>query len=321
MSNVDKYFYAGFGDEEKLRKLESSNVFPLMRELQFKFDMKVVQIYQALKWGEPAGDRYLLCYPNGMAVATIWAVDNGGEKHNQVEYFFRTPYYTKARGRTNEDRETFSSIKIGSLMATLTRQKAIVPAKTIEKDRKLDAFGVAVRTLRSKMGNSSKDRNAVDIDDIHRLLKIALGENTDTEKLQLDLAKCKKALDIYNEADKVHATKMAESDRFFLNPFYMVGVDELGHYLIGKVKLGKVLEYEDCEPVVIEPFKRYKDIESYPELIPLMTMVKVAYETNSRKVGCMPILDKYDDGLDALFFYNNSPTLYDQVWMLSPCNI
>ena len=55
-----------------------------------------------------------------------------------------------------------------------------------------------------------------------------------------------------------------------------------------------------------------------------MTMMKVSYETKEvRRLGVLnfPIMDKYDEGLDAVFFYNSSPTNYEHVWMATPCPI
>lgn len=73
---------------------------------------------------------------------------------------------------------------------------------------------------------------------------------------------------------------------------------------------------------VIEDFKRYKTIEEYPELLPLMTMMKVSYEAKeSRKLGVLnfPLQDKYDEGLDAAFFYDGLPNHYEHAWMATPC--
>jgi hypothetical protein len=119
--------------------------------------------------------------------------------------------------------------------------------------------------------------------------------------------------------------KREESKRFFKNPFYLVGIDEFNHLLIGKFKITvihsdtKKFEYE-----VIEDFKRYKTIEEYPELLPLMTMMKVSYEAKDcRRLGeyKFPIQDKYDEGLDAAFFFGAFPNHYDHAWMATPCSM
>jgi hypothetical protein len=104
----------------------------------------------------------------------------------------------------------------------------------------------------------------------------------------------------------------------------MVGIDEHHHYLIAKIKMIRLDSEHSSEYEMMEPFKRYKTIAEYPELIPLMTMVKVAYENKEgNKIGAdrFPVMDVYDEGLDAVFFYNSSPTHYDHVWMATPCPI
>ena len=53
-----------------------------------------------------------------------------------------------------------------------------------------------------------------------------------------------------------------------------------------------------------------------------MTMMKVSYETKEcRRLGVLnfPIMDNYDEGLDAAFFYGSQPTNYEQAWMATPC--
>ena len=54
----------------------------------------------------------------------------------------------------------------------------------------------------------------------------------------------------------------------------------------------------------------------------MMTMMKVSYENKDmRRLGKLnfPLMDKYDEGLDAVFFYSGSPTNYEQAWMATPC--
>jgi hypothetical protein len=53
-----------------------------------------------------------------------------------------------------------------------------------------------------------------------------------------------------------------------------------------------------------------------------MTMMKVSYENKDmRRIGKLnfPIWDKYDEGLDAVFFYSTNPTNYEHAWMATPC--
>jgi len=50
--------------------------------------------------------------------------------------------------------------------------------------------------------------------------------------------------------------------------------------------------------------------------------MKVSYESKEcRRLGVLnfPIWDKYDEGLDAVFFYGGQPTNYEHAWMATPC--
>jgi hypothetical protein len=148
---------------------------------------------------------------------------------------------------------------------------------------------------------------------------MALGRNPNSEWVKVDQNKCQSVLDKYEEADRVRKTKVEEADRMFFNPYWMIGVDEFGDYLIGKYKLTKSVDgVLGCH--AMQSFSRYRSYEQVPELIPLMTMVKVAYENHGRNCGVLPTTDAYDASLDSVFFYNTSPTHYDHVWMVTPCS-
>jgi hypothetical protein len=220
---------------------------------------------------------YMMCYPNGLAVCKVWTTVLGGVKNDQLEFCFRSQYYAKSRGQDQSDRETIRSVKLSSLMATLKRQD-VVRAKKDLMDNKVKTVKNGIYNLRKAMGVSDKQNNFT-ADEIHAMLATLLGETTDLKLVALDLNKCKNTLDIYKEADRIRDIKIEESKRFFKNPFYLIGIDDYHHLLIGKFKMNVLsnealkMEYE-----TIEDFKRVKDIEDYPELVPLMTMMKVSYE-------------------------------------------
>ena len=299
----------------------ASDVLPLVRELQFKYNLKVMGKVMNVGYPQTDKDSYMMCYPNGLAVCKVWTTKVGGAKNNQLEFCFRTPHYAKSRGSDQNDRETIRSTKLSSLMAVLKRQGVVRDRKTI-MDSKVKDTKQGVQNLRKAMGTSDKQNNFTP-DEIHVMLATLLGESTDGISVPLDLNKCKNTLDIYKEADRIRDIKREESKRFFKNPFYLIGIDDYKHLLIGKFKMTVLhsdtnkMEYE-----IIEDFKRYKTIEEYPELLPLMTMMKVSYEAKEcRRLGVLnfPIQDKYDEGLDAAFFYNSNPSNYDHAWMATPC--
>jgi hypothetical protein len=317
-----RYFLDGFGTEEELNELLHSDVLPLVRELQFKYGLKVMGKVMNVGYPQVDKDSYMMCYPNGLAVCKVWTTNEGGANNDQIEFCFRTPFYAKSRGSDQNDRETIRSTKLSSLMAVLKRQDAVRDKKTI-MDTKIKTVKNGAHNLRKAMGVSDK-QNAFTNDEIHAMLAIVLGESTDSIRVVLDINKCKNTLDIYKEADRILEVKKEESKRFFKNPFYLIGMDDYHHLLIGKFKM--TILHSDTQKIeyeVIEDFKRIKDIEDYPELVPLMTMMKVSYENKEcRRIGKLnfPLLDKYDEGLDAVFFYNSNPTNYEHAWMATPCS-
>jgi len=319
---INRYYLDGFGTEEQLNELLASDVLPLVRELQFKYGLKVMGKVFNTSYPQEDKNAYMMCYPNGLAVCKVWTTVLGGVKNDQLEFCFRSQYYAKSRGQDQSDRETIRSTKLSSLMAVLKRQD-VVRAKKELMDDKIKTVKNGAHNLRKAMGNSDKQNNFT-ADEIHAMLATLLGESTDGIPVALDLHKCKNTLDIYKEADRIRGIKIEESKRFFKNPFYLIGMDDYHHLLIGKFKMTILhsdthkIEYE-----VIEDFKRVKDIEDYPELVPLMTMMKVSYENKEcRRIGKLnfPLLDKYDEGLDAVFFYNSNPTNYEHAWMATPCS-
>ena len=318
---MSRYYLDGFGTEDELNELLASDVLPLVREMQFKYNLKVMGKVINVGYPQTDKDSYMMCYPNGLAVCKVWTTKVGGAKNDQLEFCFRSPFYTKSRGSNQDDRETIRSTKLSSLMAVLKRQDVMRGRKDI-MDGKVKQVKLGVSTLRKAMGNSDK-QNAFTADEIHVMLATLLGESTDGIIPALDLNKCKNTLDIYKEADKIRDIKREESKRFFKNPFYLIGIDDYKHLLIGKFKMTTLhsdtskIEYE-----IIEDFKRVRTIEEYPELLPLMTMMKVSYETKEcRRLGMFnfPIMDSYDEGLDAAFFYGSQPTNYEHAWMATPC--
>ena len=305
---MSRFILEGFATEELVDALHNDAAFPLVRELCHKFGLRVLTYVQ-----QGPGDirKFQLCLPNGMAVGKAWAKMESDAKYT---YYYRTPYYAKERGRSIEDKQTLQSTKVSSLMATIKRVCAI-PSIPVMNDKKLSNLKDAVGLLNGAMGNSSKSSSELSADEIQALLCAYLGETPNGNHLTIDTIKCQKVLDKYNEADKVVIRRVEETNRFFGNPFYMIGSDEYGHFLVGKFKIVGDKQYE-----IIEPFKRYKDITEYADLIPVMTMTKLANESkHALQGGYIPITDKYDANLDAVFFYTSRATHYDCIWMVTPC--
>ena len=305
---MSRYILDGFYSEELEQSLRASDLFALARDLCHKFGLKV------LAEVDIGGGRqsFQLCLTNGMAVGKVFTRMNDDSK---LEYCYRTPYYKKDRGRSNEDKETLHSTKVSSLVATISRVKA-VPSVTDLLGKKMTKLNSAMDIVEKAMGSNYKSTSELQADEIQALLCAFLGETPSGNHLTIDTLKCKKVLDKYNEADRVAVKKLEEVGRFFFKPFYMIGADQFGHFIVGKVKIVGDKQYE-----IVEQFKRYKDITERDDLIPVMTMTKLAYEDKGSRMqnGYIPAADMYDENLDAVFFYERQATHYDYIWMATPC--
>lgn len=304
MSNI---FYDGF--EGSMTDLKSKNVFPLIREMVFTYGLRVIRETQK---------GWLLGHAsNGIAVGKVFVRTND---EGRTEYCYASPYFRKERGSSDEDRRTLHSIKISSLMTSIKKMKAVPSAKDME-EKKTSLLTKPITYMKRSLGDSRKHTD-IHPDTLHALLAHYFGENPNSLGLSIDQDICKNIFDKFNKADTLKATKMEKTTEFFCNPFYMIGVDEFGDYMIGKLQLASPLT-DSNQYKIVEPIKRYKNIEEgYPELIPFMTMMKLVYENkdvSKEPKSNLPYIDQYDEALNAVFFYEGRATHYDHVYVVTPC--
>jgi hypothetical protein len=322
---MERYMLDGFQDAELYAELAASDTFPLVRELEFKYGLKVVRKAQTRppKTYGTSIPSWQLAHKNGLMVCDVYQNDNGGKDQKEKVFCYYSPHYAKERGANYLDKNTIQSVKVSSLMATLSRHKVVPPMDKLAA-KALSYCSDAKQLIEVALGNSSKS-NSFTSDEVHAMLSMVLGVSPSVETHALDLDKCKKELDKMNAADKLKQEKKDRTSKMFDEPFFFVGVDEAGHYLIGKYKrkpkeqtVGKTPEYE-----AVEPIKRYKSYTEVRDLIPIMTMVKQIYEGGIdgkyRMVDVMPITDEYNEDLDAVFFYQTAPSPYDCIYMVTPC--
>ena len=314
-SKYEKYVLDGFFDEELGKALSESYVFPLIRELKYKYNLFVARAVLPHK--------FLLCHSNGMPVANVYSKTDGGANGDKLVYCFTSPWYLKGRGASKEEKMTFTSVKLSAIMASLSRFEVIPTPEHMRNERQaFPKISNMYDVMRDKLGKSSKS-NDLDANELHALLIHVLGENPNGSPYTLDLNKCKNILDKYNEADRLAQFKKEESKRFFRNPFYVVGCDEKGDYLVGKFVIPESEKLSDykLKAIVVEDFKRVKDITQFEELIPIMTMIKVANEGKSNGKGFLTE-NSYDENLDVCYWsqsYNSPSGQFDLAWIATPC--
>ena len=108
----------------------------------------------------------------------------------------------------------------------------------------------------------------------------------------------------------------------FENPFYLIAADKRGHVMIGKAK--RVKDGNNTyQSEIVQNFHRISQdtlYKTYPDLIPILTMSKVAYEGTGHGMVTpfMPRADMYNADLDIALYYPTSVTEYHEQWMMIP---
>tara|TARA_R110000868_G_scaffold178639_2_gene418409 strand:+ start:241 stop:1233 length:993 start_codon:yes stop_codon:yes gene_type:complete len=327
---ADRFMLDGYRDEQLYTELAASNAFPLVRELEFKYGLKVL---------DAKGGGWLMCNKNGFAVGIAKFADE--RFTDGAEYCFYTPWYRKGRGRDG-DVNTLHSKKLASLVAAIKRNKVLDEQEIIRREV-FNCAGVIFERHSGKLGKVDKQHD-LSAEEIHALVASHLGANWFAPALKdaprplrsggdVDFktfqVKCQNLLDKFNESDRILEEKRLEVARVYSSPYYMVGVDRRGDFIVGKVKSlvgenpwdknsAQLKEHE-----VVQGFKRYKTITEVEDgkLIPIMTMIKLSYE-GSELYGngkYIPCESTYNLDLDVGFEYNNRPDTYNCTWALIPC--
>jgi hypothetical protein len=169
-------------------------------------------------------------------------------------------------------------------------------------------------SIESSHGADKKDRHLLNVDDIHAILRKAIGETTDWEGLHLDINKCKIALDKYDEAHTIRLKKQEDSRRFFFNNFYFVGSDGTDLFVGIFKRTKETVEVRHCNGKfdttkyeIIKPMKRIKEfLDEHGDVLGKLVMAKVAMEgkCDTYYRDYIPRISVYNADLDMAFNNN-----------------
>jgi hypothetical protein len=314
--SVQKLIYGEFVTDSLITALtnDSRAAISLIRELNHHYGLQVIDHkheYQVVG-AELNVSTFYLVEKNGCAQGHVYAWEEDGKTH----YAYHTPHSTKERGKSEKHRQTWTSHKLSSLMGSLKKGNVIKPDTMVMKLRR--AVDGLKNQVDQSFGKSYKSTDPFTGDEVHQMLKVILNG----APLFVDQTKCLTALDKYNEIDSNLVERNKELTRMFETPFYLIGADKRGHCLVGKVK--RVRDGSDpYQNEIVQSFKRvtqetlYRD---YTDLIPILTMSKVAYEGTKHTMitPFMPRADMYNADLDVAFYYPTSITEYHEQWMMIP---
>ena len=314
---IERFMLDGFRDQEAYETLSGSNTFPLVRELEFKYGLKVIRAESIrLPKDHVLVDGWLMSYKNGVPVANAFSYISDGK----LMYAVYMRGYRKGKAFDEHDRAILTSNKISQLMTSIKRTNAMPNEDKVIRTRVLDQITAVFQYKRSVRGNKRKG-SPFEIEEIHAMLARVLGENTNTKLLPLDLDKCKKALDVFNDYDKMVEDMEKECAELFEKPFLLVGMYENGETIAGKAVVDVPDGITDTKYKLTEQLKRYRSAADVEGFKAIMTMIKLKYEDSviRRVGGFLPLTDAYDPDLQVAFFYSTNPNNYDCAWVAVPC--
>lgn len=320
------YVYEGLDKGSYEDNVKEDKVFPLVRELRFKYGLQVFSMDQQTTWqGNHIHHNFSLCNPMGVAIAKVWFDES------EEQFCYYSLWYEKSRGSDSRDRRTLRSKKLSSLMNTL-KKCDVVPNddKVVQEIMTGHRFGYngAVQAVQDKVGNPSK-HNPFNAEEVHAMLNILLADKT-YDSLEGDLKnKLSQTLDNYKEKDNISKARDEEVNRFF-GSCYALFVDGLGQYVVGVVKhkkmdTGRSWQYDGFE--VVKPFKRYADIDAlgvYPDLVSYLTMLKTYAENKdfAEFYGYVPRTNSYIESLDMVIStcYTDGSKEFTDLQVFTPCS-
>lgn len=308
-------------------QIAHNKVYPLLREINHRYGLKVLGMKVV---NMRVTDALVLGNESGFPVGLIYYA-------NQTdEYTIETAIRLKDRGRTQQDKRTYFSKKVPSLMKTIAKE-GLLP-----KDNKefiAESHGGFIRefvsSFTSKYNGIHKSNN-MDAEDLHNILKVIARTYENGEQPTKEfMDKIKPELDKYNQIDSMRSKRANELVEKLSNPFYFIMHDSFG-FMVGKAniscKINSNTTYvDDIEMRIVEDFKRINDVDEIPELIPKLTMFKVLMQQNNHEVEfegdseLFPVSHRahYSEDLDMYKYshstngwYNNS--VIDTHWLVVP---
>jgi len=342
----NKMYYQGYDTPELQEAISSIPKMPMfVREIHHTFGLKVYGVQTSYNNAR----RVNLCDPTtGWHVAEIYIRDtNKSDEDNEndegnVEFCYHTDYYSKMRGRTNEDKHTLRSIKLSSLITNLKRCNAIPTVEKLNSDyHGLNQNVFSMSRTKAFKGTAPKEHlldKGRHAEVFHSFLKVFFNEANADEMLKHDRNYLRETLDKFTSNEIAYKRAGQELLELFKDGFYAFGIDnETGDYMVGKYTTtddlssfveGKNDGYSRMRINVLES-KRVKSIrESYPELIPVLTMIKSSHESRyandesfpNPDDWCFKRADRYDSDMGVANYYG-SFSRRSMAWLVVPCSM
>lgn len=251
------------------------------------------------------------------------AVTTGVNRDNATEFRYYSQHQ-KQRGRTDEDKRTYRSVKLSSLMKTLDKEEAVsTDWADVFSPYNIERFKEYIQ--KSIEGNTSINHSLSQAT-VYKLLGAYIDGRAMPEDIKL---KCKEELDRLDQAVDIGRKRNKLGYDAVTNPFIVIGAnDQLDGYMLCKMRVkpeveGKLPDYMQASHVeIIEPWRRVRNLEDcelYGEIAAPLTMLKVRMETTEQRV-CkgLPVMDgPHPTG--AVSYYNSwGNNIFGATWLMIP---
>jgi hypothetical protein len=310
--------------------IATSECKTLIREICFKYDLKVMCTIERTEAVDKKA--FLLVRDGWNPIGEVYSkILRDNDDKEFIEYSFYSHFYEKARGKSVDDKHTFRSKKISSLLTTIKKMKAIPSDVIVPMRRHTLQWAENISSFEGKLGLERKSVSDTGFHaiELQAMMEHVLGESPNTNMTATIQDKCKIALDKYKQIDKLNAATREELSRLFSTPFYVVGASQADVLVVGIARCTNTLSASSRSSYdfeMVKPIKQVDNLEEFPELLSVMTMWKSQRESegktrNKLLAGLLPTnVSEVNKELDLVIDYDYGNTPYHFVWMMTPCS-
>jgi hypothetical protein len=275
-----KTFVHPFAKKISEESVVLNKAFPLVRELAHKYGLSVIATRELI---EADHNELYMAREDGIPVCKVFFM------RDKESYAIRNCINSKDRGRSYDDKLTYFGKRIPFVMKAIEKEH-LIPTDTQQFINVVfrDQIENGVDSFSDSYGVIRKSSHGFSGDLMHHLIDIVLGNRHASTLSAESMSNIQSALDKYRETDKTREERKRELAAVFSTPMWAIIYDKTESFCIGKLNLipkwGDDTYATSAQSLTIEiaePFKRVADITDVPELIPTMTMLKVAIQQNN----------------------------------------
>lgn len=283
-----------------------------------KFVKYLKETYGLVIDKEVKGSVYL-SYGNGIDVCNVtYSADIWNKRVNRFaeEYRIQSRFFPTTTRSTKDFRESTSLIGIKNAikkvgLPSIEQINRIVFAKL---DNVKDLI-----VLKGKTSDTYKSRYDLSVDIIQSMMSTVV---TGVPIADLEIVKkIKTILTKWENIDTLSTSRSVIIEEFYKGGVHVIGAMANDTYIHGIVKLqeGEIKGLDIPLYVMEQEFRKIDNLEDYPELVGITTMLKVRNEGLGKSLtrGFIPVSDNstYDADMDVLYIAGNNCTIMgDILW-------